>query len=286
MNRLRFGVLDDKLMAEQTKLAMRCIEKRCKDIKCSVVGVKSKDINTLIKMVRKGKIDAVAVKLSDSFKYLMPDITVVARIKDVDNRYVLLTRRKSGKYFANALVTSPKGSISAQLQGMFDGVTCVETSETIGEQIDRLLGEKCDGVMALSSDVINSGYGKMPRVRYKYFGSNEIVQQYGDGVIVVLTGKSLPYKESLGKADNRRIARELAIEGELRDWLFDNLKLSVENVSVRACINKDKLEIYLYINKEGTGAHFEKSGTYTDEEQMILHLKEDVRRFLQKRNVF
>lgn len=286
MNRLRFGILDDKLMAEQTKQAVRCIEKRCKGVKCSVVGVKSKDVKVLIKMMSKGKIDAVALKLSDSLQYLTPDITVAARIRDVDNRYVLMTRRKSGKYFANALVASPEGNVGAQLQGMFDGVTCVETGETLGEQVERLLEEKCDGVIALSSDVINSGYGKMPRVRYKHFDSSEIVQQYGDGVIAVLTEKSLPYKEILGRADNKRITRELEVEEALKNRLRDRFKLSVENVNVRARIDKDKLEIYLYVYKEGVGAYFHNSGKCPDKEAMLLLLEENVRKFLRKSNVF
>lgn len=301
VNRLQLGILEDSLMAEHTKQAIRCIDKRCKGIRCRMVKVPKGDVNALLGIIEEGKLDAVALDLTTVKKLGVTaegkghngNIELVCLVRDVDNRYVLMTRKKSGKHFSSALVVSPGGNISSQLQEMFDGVTCVPSQETVNEQIEKLKLEQCDGVIASRADIINLGCDRISKIRYQCFDDDVIVPNWGEGVIAVLCRKNYPYIEILKKAHNKRIAKELSMEKHIKTQIYNCYKdvvnaweRSVFNVSVRARINKDKLNITVYVNEEGKGRYIRKNGVVSDKERLIAEVLCDVRNSLNNSNVF
>lgn len=280
MGRVRFGILEDKLMAEQTKVAIKAVEKRCQGVRCGMLKVSAEDMGVLLKLVYKGKLDALAMGLREwrnccsnpQFSHIADDITDVAFVRNVDNRYVLMTRKKSGKHFSNALVACTETMAGIQLQQMFDGVTCVKTAETIRGQIDRLLSGGCEGVLASCADVINTGCSKVSKVRYKHFDDNTIIPETGDGVLVVLCKKNSECAEILGKADNKRLRKEIAIEDMVRKCCEGNER----RISVRANLRKEKLDISTYVKKDDFGKYIQRSGSYLEKNQMIIDVSKEI----------
>lgn len=301
VNRLQLGILEDSLMTEHTKQAIRCIDKRCKGIRCRMVKVPKGDVKTLLGIIEEGKLDAVALDLAtvkklgitSEGKGLNGNIELVSLVRDVDNRYVLMTRKKSGKHFSSPLVVSPGGNISSQLQEMFDGVTCVSGVESVNEQIEKLKLEQCDGVIASRADIIKLGCDRISKIRYQCFDDDVIVPDLGEGIIAVLCRKNYPYIETLKKAHNKRIAKELSMEKHIRKQIYNCFKdvvsaweRSVFNVSVRVRINKDRLNITVYVNEDGKGRYIRKHGVVSDREQLVAEVLYDVRSSLNNSNVF
>lgn len=276
-------------MDEQTKVAIRCIEKRCKNVRCGGVRVRSKETVAVIRLLERGVFDALALPYSEAKKYLdeYPNSVMLgARIRNVDDRYVLMTRKKSGKHFSNALVSVPKGNIGSQLQELFDGVTCLETGERLEERVEKLLSEKCDGIMVKASDAINAGFNKIRGIRYKYFDTDTFVSASSDDVIVVLCRNDSSVVESIKDADNKRVSRQMAVEKAVLRYMADNNLSSNCHISARSNMEKDRLAIKIYVNKDGYGRYFKVNGEYRDRENMIETVGKEIQSYILKSNVF
>ncbi len=307
MKKLRIVNCDDKLMTGQTKQVIRCIDKRCRGIKAALYNVEADndDAHNWVKAVaavNEGKADAAVVNLRDYYAYLCEkgnealwsNVVINSLIKDVDNRCVLITKRKKGKHFSNALIAVRDNNSGRQLKEMFDGVNYIKTEDDVKELAERLLADKYDGILVSAADVIHIKLHRMVSLRYKYFDSNIIIPPLGEGITALLCRKDLDFAPMLKTASNKRIMRELTVEKfvikTLKSKMSENCGLSSNSsdldISVKAYINKADLDIRIYVYNDGAGRYFDKTCSYSDRKKSVLELVCEVQKYIKKSNVF
>lgn len=288
MDRLVFGVSDNDRMLQYTKRAMRIVEKRCRTVHCAARSVKDP-----IDALCSGRIDIAAVELLQLERTLeqraaaskaVDKLTIAALFDDIDNRYVLMTRKKDGKHFANAVVEVSDQVCAAQLAERFDGVMCVACEKNMTMQMDSLMSGKCDGILLPAADVIGTGCDKNINLRYHYLDSDAIVPEMGKGVVALVCKEGMAHMEAVAAATGKYIIKRLEIERTLTGEIQNELTKTKENClyGVSAAICRGKIKVWAYLKKNDKGRHFKDSGSYAKKEELLRTMMLGIRAYLQE----
>lgn len=290
MNRLRIGCTDDKYMMAQTKHAVKCIEKHCRKVRCATVNIDETDLYGMIRCLSDRKADAIVVNYRDIEQCLgdceydehkngiWEQVAVAAMIRDVDDRYVLVTQKKNGRHFANAHVLTDCELAGRQLEDIYDGVSTTYCREDTDCMFERLVTEMCDGLLMPASRVINAGFDKNIGFRYNYYGKDVIIPAPGENILIILCRKNLSFMESISMADNRYLRREMTLSLNLLRKLHDKIKddNTDKDYCVSAGLVKDKMSISLYVRGKAGGMVVRQSGNYRDRADIIQKMIETV----------
>lgn len=289
MDKLIFGVTDNSLMQSYTRRGIRVIEQKCRGIKCIAKEIKSKDRSenaALIKALRRKEIDIAAFELCEIDQFLSDDnegLTIAAFVRDVDDRYVLMTRRKSSRHFANAVVEVWDSDSGFQLGDRFDGVLCMPSSSRISEQIDRLGREKCDGILLPAAQVINLNFHKNLNFRYNYLDRETVTPNMGRGIIALVCRQDLECINGLAGASSVKLIKKLEIERTVSFKIDEVVHKSGEECHYNVCaqIVRGKFKVLVYFRKNGEGRHFNDGGVYYDKERIIEDIIEEIIKYLE-----
>lgn len=289
MDRLIFGVTDDSLMKSYTQRVIRVIEQKCRGIKCMTKEINSKERSrdaAVIKALRRKEIDVATFELCEIDQFLSDSnegLTIAAFVRDVDDRYVLMTRRKSSRHFANAVVEVWDSDSGFQLGDRFDGVLCMPSIGGISEQIDRLGKEKCDGILLPAAQIINLNFHKNLNFRYNYLGRETVTPNMGRGIIALVCRQDLECINGLSKVSSIKLIKKLEIERTVTCKIDEAVRKSGEKCyySVWARIVKGKFEVLVYFRKNGEGRRFNDSGVYYDKERIIADIIEEIIKYLE-----
>lgn len=289
MDKLIFGVTDSSLMQSYAQRGIHVIEQKCRGIKCMVKELKSKEGSghaAVIKALRRKEIDIAAFELCEIDQFLSDDdegLTIAAFVRDVDDRYVLMTRRKSSRHFANAVVEVWDSESGFQLGDRFDGVLCMPSSGGISEQIDRLNKEKCDGILLPAAQVINLNFYKNFNFRYNYLDRETVTPNMGRGIIALVCRQDLGCINELARASAVKLIKKLEIERTVSFKIGEALNKSGGECYYNVCaqIVKGKFKVLVYLRKNGEGRHFSDGGGYSDKERIIADIIEEIIKYLE-----
>ncbi len=289
MDKLIFGVTDNSLMQSYVQQGMRIVEQKCRGIKCVSKELKPKagsEPAAVIKALCRKEIDIAAFELCEIDRFLSDrdeGITIAAFVRDVDDRYVLMTRRKSSKHFANAVVEVWDSESGFQLADRFDGVLCMPADGGISEQIDRLGKEKCDGILLPAAQVINLNFHKNLNYRYNYLDRETVTPNMGRGIIALVCRKDSECINVLAGASAAKLIRKLEIERTVSLKIDEAVHRCGGECyySVCARIVRGKFKVLVYLRKNGEGRHFNDGGSYSDKERIIADIVDEIIKYLE-----
>lgn len=289
MDKLIFGVTDNSLMQSYAQRGLCVIEQKCRGIKCVTKELKSKEGSghaALIKALCRKEIDIAAFELCEIDRFLSEDnkgLTIAAFVRDVDDRYVLMTRRKSSRHFANAVVEVWDSESGFQLVDRFDGVLCMPASGGISEQIDRLCKEKCDGILLPAAQVINLNFHKNLNCRYNYLDRETVTPNMGRGIIALVCRQDLECINGLAGASAVNLIKKLKIERTVSFKIDEAVHKSSEECYYNVCarIMRGKFKVLVYFRKNGEGRHFNDGGDYFDKERIIADIIDEIIKYLE-----
>lgn len=289
MYKLIFGLTNNSLMQSYTQRGMCVVEQKCHGIKCITKELDSKEgreSETVIKALRRKEIDIAAFELCEIDEFLSDSaegLTIAAFVWDVDDRYVLMTRRKSSRHFANAVVEVWDSESGFQLADRFDGVFCMPGMGGISEQIDRLVKEKCDGILLPAAQVMNLKFDKNLNYRYNYLDRETVTPNMGRGVIALVCRQDLKCINGLAGATAVNLIKKLEIERTVSLKIDEALHKSREVCSYNVCarIVRGKFKVLVYLRKNDDGRHFSDGGSYLDKERIIADIIEDIIKYLE-----
>lgn len=289
MVKLVFGVTDNSLMQSYAQRGMRVIGQKCRGIKCMTNKLQTDGKNeteTVIKALRRREIDIAALELWELDKFLSDrdeGLTIAAFVRDVDDRYVLMTRRKSNRHFANAVVEVQDSGSGFQLADRFDGVLCMPGTGGAQIQIDRLFRGKCDGVLLPSAHVINLGSNRNLNYRYNYLDRETVTPHMGRGIIALVCRQDLECINELARASAANVIKKLEIERTVSFKIEETLKESRRNCQYSVCaqVVRGKFKVLVYFRKDSVGRHFNGGGSYSDKEKIIGDIIDKIIKYLE-----
>ncbi len=289
MNKLVFGITDNSLMQSYAQRGMRVIEQKCRGIKCLAKELRIREesgAEALIKALYRREIDIAAFELWELDQFISDrdeGLTIAAFVRDVDDRYVLMTRRKDSKHFANAVVEVCDSNSGFQLADRFDGVLCVPQAGGALVQIDRLSREKCDGILLPSAQVINLAANKNLSYRYNYLDRETVTPHMGRGIIALVCRQDLECINELERASAVKVIKKLEIERTISIRIREAVCENRERCSYSVCaqIIKGKFKVLIYLRKNGVGRHFSGGGSYSDKEKIIADIIDEIIKYLE-----
>lgn len=289
MDKLVFGVTDNSLMQSYAQRGMRVIEQKCRGIKCMAKELRAKEGNeqeAVIKALHRREVDIAAFELWELDRFISgrdAGLTIAAFVRDVDDRYVLMTRRKSSKHFASAVVEVCDSESGFQLADRFDGVLCVTGVGGALVQIDRLSKEKCHGVLLPAAQVINLGSHKNLNYRYNYLDRETVTPHMGRGIIALVCRQDLKCINELAKVSAANVIKKLEIERTISFKIDEAVRKSRENCQYSVCaqIIRGKFKVLVYLRRKNSGRHFIRGGSYSDKEKIIADTIDEIIKYLE-----
>lgn len=288
MAKILIGTTMDQISRARTLKAVAQMKRKLPELEEEYIQLEEEcGMKVLLQAIQDRKVQLAAVDTSIYRKFLRSNtidynqVAAVGLLRRGDPEYLLVTGRKHARHITHADILVHCREDGYQLSDLYEGVRCKVTDADCLKMLDAVYEENADAALITMDEFRLLKLEKRSGLSYHVLNPERIVPDSGQAVITLLAARGSEAYRMASEASHLKTVKEFSIEQEIVKKAGKLNSEIVSSLRVYARIEREHLDIYIYIRAYGHATRLKGHGNFEDRNLLIRRMATKIKKIVE-----